>query len=169
MLYSSKSTFLTFSSQIPTNSVNLTKFLPFPYMRNIEYLRGTTIFLLWGMAKLLRFSVVYYEILTKFCEEFSYGMSFVSSKIWYIAIVMVSALLCYKGHCYCYAIIIVIIIDTCMLSLYMYILCVRKLSEIRLWWYKHWYAIFSKLVSVNPGRFHVMYIHFHICFLYNCV
>ena len=41
MLYSSKSTFLTFSSQIPTNSVNLTKFLPFPYMRNIEYLRGT--------------------------------------------------------------------------------------------------------------------------------
>ena len=72
VLYSSKSTFLTFSSQIPTNSVNLTKFLPFPYMRNIEYLR-TTIFLLWGMAKLLRFSVVYYEILTKSCEEFSYG------------------------------------------------------------------------------------------------
>ena len=33
----------------------------------------TTIFLLWGMAKLLRFSVVYYEILTKSCEEFSYG------------------------------------------------------------------------------------------------
>ena len=41
MLYSSKSTFLTFSSQIPTKLVNLTKFLPFPYMRNIEYLRGT--------------------------------------------------------------------------------------------------------------------------------
>ena len=40
MLYSSKSTFLTFSSQIPTNSVNLTKFLPFLYMRNIEYLWG---------------------------------------------------------------------------------------------------------------------------------
>ena len=39
-LDSSKSTFLTFSSQIPTNSVNLTKFLPFPYMRNIEYLGG---------------------------------------------------------------------------------------------------------------------------------
>ena len=36
-----KSTFLTFSSQFPTNSVNLTKFLPFLYMRNIEYLRGT--------------------------------------------------------------------------------------------------------------------------------
>ena len=33
----------------------------------------TTIFLLWGMAKLLRFSVVYYEILTKSCEEFLYG------------------------------------------------------------------------------------------------
>ena len=75
MLYSSKSTFLTFSSQIPTNSVNLTKFLPFPYMRNIKFLRGilrTTIFLLWRMTKLLRFSVVYYEILTKSCEEFSY-------------------------------------------------------------------------------------------------
>ena len=41
VLYFSKSTFLTFSSQIPTNSVNLTRFLPFPYMRNIEYLRGT--------------------------------------------------------------------------------------------------------------------------------
>ena len=40
VLYSSKSTFLTFSSQIPTNSVNLTKFLPFLYMRNIEYLWG---------------------------------------------------------------------------------------------------------------------------------
>ena len=37
--------------------------------------RSNSIFmrLLWGMAKLLRFSVVYYEILTKFCEEFSYG------------------------------------------------------------------------------------------------
>ena len=34
----------------------------------------TTIFLLSGMAKLLRFSVVYYEILTKSCEEFSYGV-----------------------------------------------------------------------------------------------
>ena len=40
VLYSSKSTFFAFSSQIPTNSVNLTKFLPFPYMRNIKYLRG---------------------------------------------------------------------------------------------------------------------------------
>ena len=39
MLYSSKSTFLTFSSQFPTNSVNLTKFLPFLYMRN-KYLWG---------------------------------------------------------------------------------------------------------------------------------
>ena len=44
VLYFSKSTFLTFSSQIPTNSVNLTRFLPFPYMRNIEYLRGTLSF-----------------------------------------------------------------------------------------------------------------------------
>ena len=43
VLYSSKSTFLTFSSQIPTNSVNLTKFLPFLYMRNIEYLWGILI------------------------------------------------------------------------------------------------------------------------------
>ena len=40
VLYSFKSTFLTFSSQISTKSVNLTKFLPFPFMRNIEYLRG---------------------------------------------------------------------------------------------------------------------------------
>ena len=28
------------------------------------------------MAKLLRFSVVYYEILTKSCEDFSYGISY---------------------------------------------------------------------------------------------
>ena len=40
MLYFPKLTYLTFSSQIPTKSVNLKKFLTFPYMRNIWYMQG---------------------------------------------------------------------------------------------------------------------------------